>query len=80
MTNTRDPSPNQTPISFADQDNGAWHTNDNNFRIWSCRFSADGKEVVAAGSGIILGGFLIFALTFFLGGLNSFLFGKYTIC
>ncbi|KAI6161431.1 WD40 repeat-like protein [Pisolithus thermaeus] len=47
MTTTLDSSSAQTPIRFADQNRR------NNFGIWSCRFSADGNEVIAGGSGHI---------------------------
>ncbi|KAI6136433.1 WD40 repeat-like protein [Pisolithus sp. B1] len=49
MTTTLDSSSAQTPIRFADQNRR------NNFGIWSCRFSADGNEVIAGGSGHIFG-------------------------
>ena len=49
MTNISDESTHQTPIPFADR--GSWE----GFGIWSCRFSADGNEVVAGGAGHIFG-------------------------
>ncbi|KAG9314168.1 WD40-repeat-containing domain protein [Chiua virens] len=58
MTNTLDSSTVQTPIRFVDQGRRQarplWGTHDeDSFGIWSCRFSADGKEVIAGGSGHI---------------------------
>ncbi|RDB29479.1 LEC14B protein [Hypsizygus marmoreus] len=55
MTSTRDSSPVQIPIPFADPPSRAsnvWGYGES-FGIWSCRFSADGNEVVAGGSGKI---------------------------
>jgi len=56
-TTSPEGSPRQIPISFADP-----HTRvtpffgyGDSFGIWSCRFSADGNEVVAGGSGKIFG-------------------------
>ncbi|KAF8628249.1 hypothetical protein AX15_004024 [Amanita polypyramis BW_CC] len=46
MTSVSDDSMQQTPIPFGDR--GSWEGS-----IWSCRFSADGNEVVAGGSGNI---------------------------
>ncbi|KAF9229038.1 WD40 repeat-like protein [Gyrodon lividus] len=58
MTNTLDSSTAQTPIRFSDQGRrqgrslwGSYHKE--SFGIWSCRFSADGNEVIAGGSGQI---------------------------
>ncbi|OJA12343.1 hypothetical protein AZE42_02787 [Rhizopogon vesiculosus] len=58
MTSTVDSSSTtQTPISFRDpnprQRSRAPFGWDDDFGIWSCRFSADGNEVVAGGSGQI---------------------------
>jgi WD repeat-containing protein 23 len=58
MTNTLDSSTVQTPIRFADQgrrqSRSLWGVyDDDSFGIWSCRFSADGNEVIAGGSGHI---------------------------
>lgn len=60
MTNTLDSSTVQTPIRFADQgrhrSRSLWGVyDDDSFGIWSCRFSADGNEVIAGGSGNIFG-------------------------
>ncbi|KAG6380983.1 WD40-repeat-containing domain protein [Boletus reticuloceps] len=58
ITNTLDPSTVQTPIHFADQGRrqspSLWGIYDHeSFGIWSCRFSADGNEVIAGGNGHI---------------------------
>jgi len=56
MTTTLDSSPVQTPIRFADPIRGrrnVWDYEDDHFGIWSCKFSADGNEVIAGGSGMI---------------------------
>ncbi|PPQ77004.1 hypothetical protein CVT25_014821 [Psilocybe cyanescens] len=51
MTSTSpDGSNAQIPISFADPGRPLSHFH-TNFGIWSCRFSADGNEIVAGGSG-----------------------------
>ncbi|KAG2159612.1 WD40 repeat-like protein [Suillus bovinus] len=59
MTSTLDSSVTQTPISFQEPNqrqrarpHWGWDDEDS-FGIWSCRFSADGNEVVAGGSGQI---------------------------
>ncbi|KZT02499.1 WD40 repeat-like protein [Laetiporus sulphureus 93-53] len=55
MTTTLDSSPVQVPIQFADpvrSRRGIWDYDDD-LSIWSCKFSADGNEVVAGGSGMI---------------------------
>lgn len=60
MATTLDPSSVQTPIRFADQRRqgrslfGRGYQEDA-FGIWSCKFSADGNEVIAGGSGHIFG-------------------------
>ncbi|KAJ7292730.1 WD40 repeat-like protein [Mycena rebaudengoi] len=58
MTNTLDPSPAQIPIPFADpitsrHRNSPWGLDSlgGGYRIYSCRFSADGNEVIAGGNG-----------------------------
>jgi len=45
----------QIPLRFSDstQNRRIWGWYDDNFGIWSCRFSADGNEIVAGGSGKI---------------------------
>ncbi|KAG5716341.1 LEC14B protein [Termitomyces sp. T112] len=52
MTNILDDSQVQTPIPFSDPraSNRRALIHDESFGIWSCRFSADGNEVVAGGS------------------------------
>lgn len=51
-------STEQVPLSFADPTNRGlrrlWD-DDDGLAIWSCRFSADGKEVVAGGHGKLFG-------------------------
>ncbi|KAJ6520392.1 WD40-repeat-containing domain protein [Mycena sanguinolenta] len=56
MTNTMDPAPAQVPIPFADPPRNRtrhnfWGESSGGFRIYSCRFSADGNEVIAGGNG-----------------------------
>ncbi|KAJ7492078.1 WD40-repeat-containing domain protein [Mycena latifolia] len=58
MTSTTDPAPTQIPIPFADPPGsrsrgnmGGWGFDTVGYRIYSCRFSADGNEVIAGGSG-----------------------------
>jgi WD repeat-containing protein 23 len=57
MTSTLDSNPVQVPIRFADQprrqSRTIWGFDEESFGIFSCRFSADGNEVVAGGSGKI---------------------------
>ncbi|KAF9245903.1 WD40 repeat-like protein [Melanogaster broomeanus] len=58
MTNTLDSSTIQTPIRFHVAEQGRrrslWGSyEEESFGIWSCRFSADGNEVIAGGSGHI---------------------------
>ncbi|KAG6851328.1 hypothetical protein H0H93_005726 [Arthromyces matolae] len=55
MTNISDDSQTQTAIPFSDHrpTNRLAYAYDESFGIWSCRFSADGNEVVAGGSGKI---------------------------
>ncbi|KAI8990550.1 WD40 repeat-like protein [Trametes punicea] len=58
MTSTLDSSTEQVPISFRDpaprgrRGFNMWDDEDQ-FGIWSCKFSADGKEVIAGGSSMI---------------------------
>jgi hypothetical protein len=53
MTNTRESDPVQVPLRFDDPRGGSrtW----GGYEIWSCRFSADWKEAIAGGSGMIYG-------------------------
>ena len=57
MATTLDSSTTQTPISFADPVTPRRRrlSNFSEFGIWSCKFSADGHEVVAGGDGKIFG-------------------------
>jgi DDB1- and CUL4-associated factor 11 len=56
MTTTLDLSTTQIPISFADPyPTRHRHLADRDSRIWSCKFSADGNEIVAGGDGKIFG-------------------------
>lgn len=57
MTSTApDGNTNQIPISFADPTTRSSPFGyGEGYGIWSCRFSADGNEVVAGGSGKIFG-------------------------
>ena len=48
MTTISDDSTQQIPIQFGDHQSFG-------FGVWSCRFSADGNEVVAGGSEHIFG-------------------------
>ncbi|KAJ7157164.1 WD40 repeat-like protein [Mycena filopes] len=57
MTNTTDPAPAQIPIPFSDPPanpnrarSNFWGY-DSGYRIYSCRFSADGNEVIAGANG-----------------------------
>ncbi|KAJ7664937.1 WD40-repeat-containing domain protein [Mycena rosella] len=58
MTSTTDPAPTQIPIPFADPPGTrprmsmtAWGFESAGYRIYSCRFSADGNEIIAGGNG-----------------------------
>ncbi|KAF7965182.1 hypothetical protein HWV62_45254 [Athelia sp. TMB] len=56
MTSTLDASPTQIPIRFADpprRSRAVWGFDEETFGLYSCRFSADGNEIVAGGSGKI---------------------------
>jgi WD repeat-containing protein 23 len=65
MTRTRDATNEQIPIDLGDRtgpDINRWDAGfTDSFGIYSCRFSADGNEIVAGGSGNIFGksGYLI---------------------
>lgn len=52
MTSVLDNSKNQTPIRFGGSRHDPYM---GGMGIWSCRFSADGNEIVAGGSGQIMG-------------------------
>lgn len=49
MAHTHDVSMGQTALQFGDEYSGGTSA------IWSCKFSADGNEVFAGGSGSIYG-------------------------
>ncbi|KAF7307467.1 WD-REPEATS-REGION domain-containing protein [Mycena indigotica] len=60
MTSTTDPAPTQIPIPFADppgthrpRQHNFWGFDAGAYRIYSCRFSADGQEIIAGGNGQI---------------------------
>jgi len=59
ITSTTDPSPAQIPIPFTDppgtrnRNTSLWGFDSGGYRIYSCRFSADGKEIIAGGNGQI---------------------------
>lgn len=61
MTSTLDSSPVQTAINFSDPPNSrgrmrnVFYHNDEEYGLWSCKFSADGNEVVAGGREMIFG-------------------------
>jgi hypothetical protein len=58
MANTLDTSTTQIPIPFADpipRSRSVWGGMGDSFGIWSCRFSADGNEIVAGGDGNLFG-------------------------
>ncbi|KAI1788787.1 WD40 repeat-like protein [Ganoderma leucocontextum] len=64
MTSTLDASTEQTPISFNDpapaRGRRGWDWDDDNeYDIWSCKFSADGNEVIAGGCRMIFGMFAL---------------------
>jgi DDB1- and CUL4-associated factor 11 len=58
MTSTTGTDSTQIPVNFGDPDGrrrgglGQWY---DPCSIWSCRFSADGNEIVAGGVGGIFG-------------------------
>jgi len=57
MATTLDSSSTQIPIPFADPvpTRRRRYSTFSDFGIWSCKFSADGNEVVAGGDGKIFG-------------------------
>lgn len=61
MTSTLDASPTQVPIHFGEPRRGGRNMWDNEdaFGIFSCKFSADGNEVIAGGRGNIYGNIFI---------------------
>jgi DDB1- and CUL4-associated factor 11 len=61
MATTLDSSSTQIPIPFADPvpPRRRRFSDFSEFGIWSCKFSADGNEVVAGGDGKIFGKYSI---------------------
>ena len=60
MTSTLDGSSNTTAINFADRVHRRrggvdFDYDEDHYSIWSCKFSADGNEVIAGGSSMIFG-------------------------
>ena len=58
MASTVDSSVEQRAIDFADprfSSRGARYSYGDPFGVWSCKFSADGNEIIAGGSGLICG-------------------------
>lgn len=56
MAHTLDSSLVQTPINFADPSRrDGRYTRDDYYGIWSCKFSADGNEVIAGSSEMVFG-------------------------
>jgi hypothetical protein len=58
MVKTRDPENQQIPLYFGDtrnNNNRYWGSAYSDFSLWSCRFSNDGKEIVAGGGGDLYG-------------------------
>lgn len=53
IASIQDASTTQIPIQFSDAPAGNIRRREDRFGIWSCRFSADGNELVAGGSGKI---------------------------
>ncbi|KAF8591926.1 WD40 repeat-like protein [Ramaria rubella] len=53
MTKTFEPSSPQIPLRFGSQNRrrNGWDSDSDYFGIYSCRFSADGNEVIAGGNG-----------------------------
>ena len=55
MTKTFEPSSPQVPLRFGSQyrhqSRFGWSQDSDYFGIYSCRFSADGNEVIAGGNG-----------------------------
>ena len=56
MASTLDSNPTQIPINFADapRSNGSYNYEDH-YGVWSCKFSADGNEVIAGGTEMVFG-------------------------
>ena len=56
MASTLDSSTVQVPINFADppRADGRYGYEDH-YGVWSCKFSADGNEVIAGGTEMVFG-------------------------
>ena len=56
MASTLDSNLTQTAINFADPPRrGGAHDNYEHYGVWSCKFSADGNEVIAGGTEMVFG-------------------------
>lgn len=56
MASTLDSSSVQVPINFADpQRVGGRYGYEDHYGVWSCKFSADGNEVIAGGTEMVFG-------------------------
>ncbi len=55
MASTLDSNPNQVPINFADPLRTSGYYGHDSDGIWSCKFSADGNEVIAGGTEQVFG-------------------------
>ena len=60
MTSTLDASSTTETINFADRVSRRrgglnYDYDENHFSIWSCKFSADGNEVIAGGTEMVFG-------------------------
>ncbi|KAJ3557114.1 hypothetical protein NM688_g1646 [Phlebia brevispora] len=54
MASTLDSDPTQVPINFADPPRPDGRYNyDDHYGVWSCKFSADGNEVIAGGTEMV---------------------------
>jgi DDB1- and CUL4-associated factor 11 len=55
LAKVKEEDPEQIPLDFGDRPT-RWNEDSlwGGFRIWSCRFSTDGKEIVAGGSGNVM--------------------------
>ena len=56
MASTLDSNPTQTAINFADPPRRHGNHEDyDHYGVWSCKFSADGNEVIAGGTEMVFG-------------------------
>jgi DDB1- and CUL4-associated factor 11 len=58
MAHTLDATEQQYPINFADPRDARSFGYGDPYGVWSCKFSADGNEVIAGGTGMVFGGSL----------------------